>query len=214
MKTLIVGGSKGLGKELACRFHYASDVVHVASRSPLGQNGVTDHTFDATADTAADDIDRILGEIGAVDRFFYLAGAADGGLLDEFSPDAIGRSITVNFTAAVLWLRALLFRQGSLEQCVLVTSTSATTPRGREPVYSAAKAGLRMLGRSLAQDERVKSVCIIAPAGMDTTFWAPHRRLNFLDPSWVADEAFQVIIGRKPFREVKILRDPPRVEEV
>ena len=100
-----------------------------------------------------------------------------------------------------------------LPRLVVVTSTSATTPRKDEAVYCASKAGLDMLTRCFALDERIAQTIIIAPGGMRTGFWDGTGRdtAGWMDAAEVAkaiDVARFDALGRRIRIDIPARRRP------
>lgn len=176
-KAWIIGGTRGLGLALAEAYLALGthDVV-VSGRNvggleargfpsayaktlrlDLREPGVTDVDFSAIH--------------GNADVLVYAAGIGQHEPLAELDPVELNRIVQVNLTAPARIVQSLLAHQKRLPRLVVVTSTSATTPRKDEAVYCASKAGLDMLTRCFALDERIAQTIIIAPGGMRTGFW-------------------------------------------
>jgi short-subunit dehydrogenase len=114
-------------------------------------------------------------------------------------------------------VRALLSKQGELPELITITPTSQWTPRQRESIYNFVKAGAGHFTNALAEDGRIAKAMVVGPAGMKTPFWRdqPGRDMSkMLDPQWVAEQITKAREGKYQFKYIRILRDPPRVEEV
>ena len=221
MKTvkhiLIVGGSSGLGLELARKYITLGHQVTVTGRTDPQCEGVLYVPLDITsdADHLQDGIEKLVEIIEPVNTLVYAAGYYQEGTLSELSGESIVTMMNVGLLAPVMLVKVLLSHSPMLLKVMLVTSSSQITPREKEPVYTAVKAGLGMFGNSLALDAKVGKVVVIAPAGMKTPFWDAAKDVStFLDPSWVADQIIELSSGPFKYKFVKILRDPPRVEIV
>ena len=98
---------------------------------------------------------------------------------------------------------------------ILITSSSQYTPRELEPIYSATKAGLGMLGNSLGLDSEIGKVLVVAPSGMNTSFWKDGRDVSdYLNPQWVAKQVTELASGSFKYKYAKIIRNPSKVEIV
>ncbi len=114
-------------------------------------------------------------------------------------------------------MRDVLRKQGSLEELIVVTSTSAWTPRSRESIYNFVKAGERLFTKAMVVDDinRVGRALDVGPGGMNTDFWAGQGRQDLaqmLDPGWVADEIMSLRGNEYRYLAASILRNPARTE--
>src|SRR3989344_1209514 len=204
--VLIVGGTSGLGLELALKFFGAGHRVVVT-----GRRNVRDKTFSFNVPSegcktihaeylnlafTGDSIGRVIftnfGQDG-VDILVYAAGFYQECTMSELTETDIDEMLFVGLPSPALFLRYILKHQEKLPGFIAITSTSQWTPRLKEPIYNAVKGGLFMLASSVSLDERVGKVLVAAPAGMNTAFWRNKSREDFdfstlLDPKWVAEK--------------------------
>ena len=123
--------------------------------------------------------------------------------------------VRVGLTSPAMMLQRILQKQEHLDGFIAVTSTSQSVPRLREPVYTAAKAGLGMLAKSVSLDPQVSKTLVVAPAGMKTNFWkGAEREGELLEPQWVAKQIINLYEGGFAYKYARILRGPPRVEAI
>jgi short-subunit dehydrogenase len=193
------------------------DEVIITGRKNPNAKGVTFQKFDL--DIGQDlptAVDTFVSALPKIDRFVYAAGFYQEGNLTELDVHGIQNMIDVTINAPIWFCRELLKRNGEILELIAISSTVATTPREREIVYSAGKAGLSQFINSLSLDPRVKKVLIAAPGGMRTKFWqaTKHDTSTFNDPRWVAHQIVDAIKIDFNFAHVKILRDPARTELV
>ncbi|MBN8728764.1 MAG: SDR family NAD(P)-dependent oxidoreductase [Xanthomonadales bacterium] len=165
MKTMVVGASSGLGRELATELaRRKHDLVLVASgRRDLEalaadltlRHGVAVELVALDLATAADPGARLLAALdaeSALDALLLPLGMSRGH--DDFSLDAaaIGELLAINLHAPLAIIHALLPRllaaQGVI---VLFGSVAAVRGRGRNVVYAAAKRALVSVYESLRQ---------------------------------------------------------------
>lgn len=108
----------------------------------------------------------------------------------------------------------VLNHQKYLPGLIAVTSTSQWTPRLREPVYTAVKAGLGMFANSVSLDPAIGKTLVAAPAGMKTPFWKGTDKdtSDMLDPAWVADQILNLYNDDFKYKYARIMRGPSRVE--
>jgi len=215
MNTLVVGGTSGLGLSLAKRF-VEDGPVWVVGRTDPKIEGLTFLSLDLTAPKYWDSAAELIKEIPQINRLVYASGFYQDGRITDLSTEQIAEMMNVSFGGAVAFVRAVLSKQEKLETLVAITSTSQWTPRQREPIYNAAKAALAMFANSLAEDGRIDKVLVAGPAGMKTPFWREIQHADFdqmNDPDWVAEQIVTNLADNYRYREIRILRNPPRVEK-
>lgn len=216
--ALIIGGTSGLGLELAQLLHHQGYRTVVAGRRKPEVDGISVEFLDMSGATTADLADRIakvLEAVGHVNLLVYAPGFYQEGTLDELSSSDINDMMNVGLNGCTLALNHILSQQ-RLEGFIAITSTSQWTPRLTEPVYTAVKAGLAMLANSLSLDPNVGKVLVGAPAGMATRFWEGTERdlTSMLEPRWVAEEMLKAYQQDFKYLLIRILREPPRIEVV
>ena len=207
-KALIVGGNSGMGWEMA-QLLKKDFRVTVTGRTKKQEYGDIDFKqLCITRD--ADECELALGHLAQQewDVVVYAPGFYQEGLIDEFLGDDIQLMNNVCLTIPEMLIGSILEIHGTLGQLVVVTSTSAVKPRLREPLYSAAKAGLHMLTHCLQEDERIESVVLAVPCGMNTEFYASADRDTgaFADPKAIAERVVSFMRERVQFIELRFER--------
>ena len=219
MNCLIIGGTSGLGLSLAHTLK-ATYSVYVTGRRDFAQDGITFLPLDLSASEGLPArVKKVVDTLPSVDLLIYAAGFFQDGTVTELSEEQIIAMLNVGLNAAVYAVRDVLQKQNALPEFVAITSTSQWTPRLKEPVYTAVKAGLGAFANSVSLDPRVKKTLVAGPAGMATNFWegtdqTVHDTKKMLDPDWVAEAINEVREGQYAYKFVRILREPARVEEV
>lgn len=143
---VVLGGSYGIGAEIAQNARAAGAVVVAHGRSTTGV-----HVQDA------DQVNKALAEVaaehGGIDAVVLTAGVLTTGRLNEATPEDIELSIAVNFVAPVRVARAaypyLAERRGHL---MFFTSSSYTRGRENYASYSASKAAVVNLTQALSDE--------------------------------------------------------------
>ena len=215
--ALVVGGTAGLGFALAGRMAKVFDVTVTGrwdhsklpgeARRPLPAGAVF-----APLPISCDIAHSIpfLNELmkSDWDTVVYAAGAYQEGTISRFTDADIMLTNNLCLTVPEMLVARIVAVQGSLPQLVLISSTSAFTPRGREPLYSAGKAGLHMLAHCLKEDERIGSVLLAAPCGMDTDFYRHAERdtSQFACASDIAEKIHSFMRERITFSELRFRR--------
>ncbi|MDR7251370.1 NAD(P)-dependent dehydrogenase (short-subunit alcohol dehydrogenase family) [Nocardioides sp. BE266] len=190
MRTLVTGGTRGIGAAVALRLAadghdlvlgYARDEsAAAATQAQCRDLGVDCSTVraDLTSDAG---IDRLFTAAGRLTGVVNNAGATlHLGRLADTTPDVVRATIDLNLTAAVLVARAAVLamapsRGGDGGVLVNISSGAATLGSPGEYVqYAAAKAGVDALTLGLAQEVAGDGIRVVgvAPGIIDTTIHA------------------------------------------
>ncbi len=216
MLTLIVGGSRGIGWELANIYAQKGDSVIVTGRKQPENpaDSVTFLPLDLSTRTYVQDIEDIISSTDRIDRLVYAPGFYQEGTITDLTEEQILDMVQVCGTGFIFTSRAILNKQGELTECIVITSSSQWTPRKLEPVYNFAKAGVAHYAHALSLDERINKIMVAGPTGTKTAF---HNRRDvdmstYHSPEWVARQIFNYSQDEYNFKLIKILRDPAKVE--
>jgi len=212
---LIVGGSSGLGLELAKHYIQEGHTVCVTGRHDPQLANSTYIELNITSDSLSlsNRIDHVLEQYPTVNTLIYSAGYCQRSRIDELSDADIGQMTNVGLLAPILLVKRLKNNLDTPLKVMLLTSSSQYTAREMESVYCATKAGLGMFGASLVLDSEVGKVLVVAPSGMNSTFWRDSDVdvSGMLDTRWVADKVVELSSGKFKYKFAKILRNPERV---
>jgi NAD(P)-dependent dehydrogenase (short-subunit alcohol dehydrogenase family) len=216
MNALVVGGTKGLGFELAKFLKDSHDRVIVTGRSGLITKEVDFVQLNFRADIESGNLLDSIVERGSYRTVVYNPGFYQEGRIDELADEQIMDMITVGFLGASYLMQRIMRAQRRLEQFIAVTSTSQWTPRELEPVYTGVKAALGMFANSLSLDPRIQKTLVVGPSGMKTDFWKGTNKdtSGMLEPAWVAEKIVELLEGNFKYKYARILRGPERVEIV
>ena len=217
MRSLIIGGTSGLGLEIARLLRDAGDEVIITGRKNPDERGLQFQKFDLDlGGVLAKEVDAFVSTLPQIDRFVYSAGFYQEGNITELEEHSIHKMLDVSLHAPIWFTRELLRGQGTLPQYIAITSTAQDVPREKEIVYSAGKAGFAQFANSLSLDPRVGKVLVVAPGGIKTTFWqaTKHDTSTFNDPVWVAKQIVEALAIDFEYAMVKVLRNPARTEVV
>ncbi len=217
MNTLIIGGTSGLGLELAKllkRTHYN---VTITGRKDPNIEGLTFvHLALGSDQQFFDSMDRLVQDFAPFDMVIYSPGFYQEGRISDLTDKEILDMTNVGFLAAALLMQRIMKKQGSLACFIAITSTSQWTPRELEPVYTGVKAALGMFANSLSLDPRIGKTLVAGPSGMKTKFWDGTGKdvSTMLDPVWVAEQIVELLDGSFKYKYARIMRGPARVEVV
>lgn len=213
---LIVGGTSGVGSELAKHYVSEGHNVCVTGRKDPGLEGATYEKLAITdaSEILAGDIDRVLGQFEKIHTLIYAAGFLQRGHIDQLTDHDLRIMTNVGLLAPMMLIQRLKQDAPTPLKVMLITSSSQYTPREHEPAYCATKSGLGMLGASLAQDPQIGKVLVAAPAGIRTPFWDGTGKdmQTMLDPGWVAQQIVDLSSGAFKYKYSKILRAPALTE--
>lgn len=216
MNTLIIGGSRGIGWELAKIYAAKGDRVTVTGRKKP-DNSVENIVFkrlDLSTQNYISDIDEFVDGLETVDRLIFSPGYYQEGTVTDLTENEIIDMIQVCGSSFIFVARAILKKQNKLHEAIVITSSSQWTPRKLEPIYNFAKAGVAHFAHGLSLDERVEKMLVAGPTGTKTAFHSGRDvdMSTYHEPEWVAQQIFDYSQDDYDYKFIKILRDPASVE--
>lgn len=235
--ALFLGGSKGLGLEMA-KLALAADfkvtiMAQTALASPLVTEGKAEG-FNLFLDKMGVSLEPLVSFVDghpAFDLIVWTAGIyQEGNILDQIDPEwrydatKIERMFRTHLEGPSITLTTLLRKNREVgKPCHLVTAASSTSYKIRdgEGVYGACKAGkahlVRTLGLELPRLVPGSKVMLAHPGGMDTPFWDGRGRdtSKFMDPAVVASMLWKEVVAQQiPYDELHIDRQPDRSPKI
>lgn len=183
--ALVTGGSRGIGRSVCVRLAGAGAFVFInyarneeAARETLrlvGQAGGSGKIvrFDVADDRAtAEAIAALIREKGRIDILVNNAGESRDGLLVRMKEQDWGRVLDTNLTGAFHCCRAAAYAMMKQRggRIINVSSLVALSGNAGQANYSASKAGLIGLTKSLARELAPRAICVnaVAPGLIDT----------------------------------------------
>lgn len=221
--ALVTGGTSGIGEAVVRGFAAEGAAVAILSNAPQveldaavtairakGGTAAARQVDIADAAAVADAVAALAAEIGPADILINNAAIWEPNPVPESPIALFDRHIDVNLKGSFYVTQAVLpamIARGE-GRIVFVSSVSGTAGRAGDSAYSASKAGVAMLARTLAAEQgpkgiRINCVCpgaVATPltAGLRTpegehaiaSLMATHpspRRAFFMDPGQIAD---------------------------
>lgn len=231
-KALFIGGTKGLGLEMArCAINDGIRVTVLgrdADNCPLvleERAFPIARAFPIVMDLAKEHPVTSLSKLTEFDVIVWVAGIYQQGSFIDLDPADIVQHCRVQLQSPVTLISFLLkWNKERQKPCHLITigSTSAYKSRVDETLYDglkAAKAQLtRALGKELPRDLPGSKVTLACPGGMATpNFWNGHNQdtSKFMDPADVARVIWnETRTQTKDFHEFRVMRQPDRSAKI
>jgi NAD(P)-dependent dehydrogenase (short-subunit alcohol dehydrogenase family) len=176
--AVITGAKGGLGTYVTRAFLDAGAQVAGVSRS------IRDSDFRSplfagipaelsSPEAAANLAEMVLARFPRVDAIVHLVGGFAGGRrVAETPPDVFERMLDMNFRSAFYVARAFLpaLRERGAGRILAVGSRTAVEPQPMVGAYTASKAALVALVRTIAQENRDRGIAanVVLPGTMDT----------------------------------------------
>src|SRR6202035_4003501 len=167
-RTLVTGGTRGIGKGITDRLRAAGATVVVAARSAPAPSPQVITADIATVDGSATIADRTLAILGGVDIVVHnVVGAqVSPGSVTNLTDDDWDQAFQINLFGAVRLDRALVpsMITGQSGVIIYITSVQRRLPMPGTAPYAAAKAALANYSKALSDELapngiRVNSVC-------------------------------------------------------
>ncbi len=172
---VVLGGSYGIGADIAQMLATFGAVVHTFSRSQTGTHVERPDEVEAALRSAHE-------ASGRIDYVVVTAGVLRRGPLGETPIEEIRETVEVNYLAPVMAARAAIpYLRDTKGQLLLFTSSSYTRGRAGYSIYSSTKAAVVNLTQALADE------------------WAPLGvRVNCINPERTATPMRANAFGEEP----------------
>ncbi|HEY7758771.1 MAG TPA: SDR family oxidoreductase [Burkholderiales bacterium] len=177
--ALITGGTTGIGLAAAKLFHAEGARVFVTGRSEAGIAEARKQLppeVEVLPSDAADlaDVQALAGTLktraGRIDVLFVNAGIARFLPIESVTPQAFDEQFGVNVRGAYFTIQQILPLMSSGGSIVLTTSVAADLGTASTSVYSATKAALSSLARTLANELAPRGIRVneVSPGPIET----------------------------------------------
>ena len=208
MKTLVItGGSRGIGAEMVRFFSgkgwrvlFCYRTSEEAAQALSSLTGAVAVCCDVRSEQQVSDLVRTaVRQLGHVDALICNAGAAWTGLTEEMPLSEYERLADTNLKGSFLCIRQFLpLLRSSKGSILLVSSMWGTVGASCETVYSATKAAMQCMARSLAKETGPSGVRVncIAPGAVETDMMSVY-----------SEEDKQVLVRETPLGRLCTVRD-------
>ena len=180
--AVVTGGSSGIGLATAQRFVADGAQVVITGRNKQAlQDAVTelgDRAMAIHGDVAKlEDLDRLFDRIGEkfgrIDVLFANAGVAPLGSFESVTAEQFDTLFDINVRGLFFTVQKALPLLSDSASVILNASVVAQSGLANTSVYSATKAAVRSLGRTLAAElsPRGIRVNVVSPGLIETPFW-------------------------------------------
>lgn len=209
--ALIVGGTSGIGFELALKLVGTHDVIVTGRHNPNRQDlEYLPLNLDGLQVNA--DIAKVCATLPKIDCFIYAAGYQQPQSIAGLTERDIDSMTSVGFTACAKIIARILREQDHLPGLILISSSAQWKPLERHILYRVTKHALGHLGECLSLDPAISKVLVFGPGGVNGTGFRKDHVPGYMDASVVADAilyAFNEDIPGAPFkyREVEMPHD-------
>jgi NAD(P)-dependent dehydrogenase (short-subunit alcohol dehydrogenase family) len=204
-RTLITGGTSGIGLETARQFLAEGARVIVTGANPASldqaRSALGSDALVLRADSADIEAQRALAHTikehyGQLDVAFLNAGVSVWAPVEEWTESMFDHSFDINVKGPYFLIQALLPVFANPASIVLNTSINAHVGAIRSSVYAASKAALLSLSRTLSSELLPRGIRInaVSPGPVDTPLY---DKLNI--PDAYRAQVNQQIIDSIPF---------------
>ncbi|MBX4187799.1 MAG: SDR family oxidoreductase [Candidatus Doudnabacteria bacterium] len=204
MRVVITGASSGIGAEIARQFaddgaelilSWRSNIKNLEAFIKERDQNKIDHYFLDLADPRS--IYAFAQKVlrgGRIDVLINNAGTISWKAFDEMAPEEIGYLIQVNLIG-VMQLTQMLARSVNL-RIINVASDVGSKPHSGLVPYSAAKAGIINMTRSLAElYTGIKVLCVSPDATRTQMNDISDEQQKLRDPKFVANVIYKAAMG-------------------
>lgn len=181
-RTLITGGTTGIGLETARQFLAEGARVAITGHNPqtlaqarelLGPRALVLSSDAGDVSQQASLAQAIQEHLGGLDAVFINAGVGDFRPIEHFDPQAFDRTFAINLKGPYFLIQALLPLLANPSSIVLNTSINAHIGMPMSSVYAASKAALISLARTLSGELIGRGIRVnaISPGPVNTPIY-------------------------------------------
>jgi len=194
VNSLIVGGTSGLGLELARNMSTEGSQVFVTGRKDPNVDFAEYKEFDLSVGNLPKRIGEFVTKLPTINTLVYAAGFYQEGRITDLTDEQVDEMIDVGGRGLIFFTKKILEKQNKLDELIAITSTSQWTPRELETTYNFVKAGAKHYAHGQSLDRRVGKTLVVGPSGMKSGFWKKTVKdtSSMMEPSWVAEQIMEL----------------------
>lgn len=204
MKNIVIGGTHGLGQEIAQNLQSSGEETFAVGRSYNEPEHGEGLRVDLAKIEEAKELANKVAELGAsAINFYWVAGYGyAGNFAEQRSPEDMAAANFGNVLPIAQRAFQSMATHEESSSFVVVSSTSGYKARANQAVYAGTKHAQVGFARSLGQEaERLQSsvkVALFMPSGIQTPFWdkidVPANVYDeFLDPRKLATHMLNAV---------------------
>ncbi len=215
-RAIITGASSGIGRAVALAFAQADISTALVSRSREKLTEVATQVKEQGAEAQVypfdlaqvrevkDKLKYVADDFGPIDILVNNAGMGYTGSLEQTSLSDWQRVIDLNLTSVFQCIMGVLPGMRMQKKGIIVNVASIAAHKSFPGwgAYSASKAGLVSLSKTLAEEERANGIriTIISPGAVNSSLWdtdtvqADFNRSAMLTPKVVAQSILQTVL--------------------
>ena len=165
--ALITGGTNGIGKAIATRFH--AEAAQVVVTGTKRAYGLPYNSLISDAGSLGD-IARLIGGLPPLDILVVNAGIAIRSRISQITEADYDEQMRINTKGPLFLLQAAIPKMRAGGSIILISSVVATRGTPDLVIYGASKAALRSMGLSLSMELAGRGIRVntITPAGIST----------------------------------------------
>jgi len=165
-RALVTGGGTGIGRSIAIALHqHGLDVVITGRRAEVLRSTAAAHNLEWVQGDVVSDPEAILDHAGPIDVLVNNAGHSIRAAIADWTAEDFHALYAVHTVAPAMLAKGFAARCSGPGRIVHIASTLACRPAPHTAAYSAAKAGMLALNRSLALE--------LAPRGITANALLP-----------------------------------------
>lgn len=175
-RVVVVGGSSGIGKEVARQAAAAGATVTIGSRSEAKLEraakeieGITTGIIDVTREES---VRAFFDSVGSLDHLVVCPGDMATGSVYEMSMDDVRQCLGTKIVGQMLCVRHAGQKISPNGSIVLIAGGAGFKPYAGMCITAAANVGIAGLGRSLALELAPIRVNVVVGGMIDTPLWS------------------------------------------
>ena len=175
-RSLIIGGSSGIGMAAAHRLLQRGEEVHIAGRAAPRLDAAVEALPEARAHVVdaldADAVAHLADQIGPIDQLIVTVSGNEGiGALADLDLDALRRAFDAKFWAQITAIKAVVPHVVAGGSVTLVGAITARASMPGTAGIAAINAAVEGLVKPLAAELAPIRVNAVAPGYVDTPWW-------------------------------------------